>query len=102
MVSDIYQTSFSASVATFLNFPTGRMTIPCRSQIVNGQTISERRVGIPSPGRSSASDRVVAWYFRGVSTENFPSTMPRKRFTKRSEEHTSELQSHSDLVCRLL
>src|SRR5438034_1510612 len=24
------------------------------------------------------------------------------RFTPRSEEHTSELQSHSDLVCRLL
>src|SRR5436190_16114616 len=24
------------------------------------------------------------------------------RFTSRSEEHTSELQSHSDLVCRLL
>src|SRR5260221_4549465 len=24
------------------------------------------------------------------------------RMTKRSEEHTSELQSHSDLVCRLL
>src|SRR5260221_2418034 len=24
------------------------------------------------------------------------------RLTKRSEEHTSELQSHSDLVCRLL
>src|SRR5260221_9460748 len=23
-------------------------------------------------------------------------------FTRRSEEHTSELQSHSDLVCRLL
>src|SRR5438034_8807688 len=27
---------------------------------------------------------------------------PRKRFSCRSEEHTSELQSHSDLVCRLL
>src|SRR5438034_8158892 len=25
-----------------------------------------------------------------------------KRVRKRSEEHTSELQSHSDLVCRLL
>src|SRR5438034_6518699 len=32
-------------------------------------------------------------------------TAPRKRtvaLTTRSEEHTSELQSHSDLVCRLL
>src|SRR5438034_4852915 len=26
----------------------------------------------------------------------------RTRMEKRSEEHTSELQSHSDLVCRLL
>src|SRR5438034_3797062 len=25
-----------------------------------------------------------------------------RRCTRRSEEHTSELQSHSDLVCRLL
>src|SRR5438132_2893544 len=25
-----------------------------------------------------------------------------KRYAARSEEHTSELQSHSDLVCRLL
>src|SRR5260221_8700436 len=27
---------------------------------------------------------------------------PRPRHVHRSEEHTSELQSHSDLVCRLL
>src|SRR5438034_7978923 len=27
---------------------------------------------------------------------------PTRRPRKRSEEHTSELQSHSDLVCRLL
>src|SRR5260221_8904062 len=31
--------------------------------------------------------------------EELPSRTPRSR---RSEEHTSELQSHSDLVCRLL
>src|SRR5437588_570517 len=28
--------------------------------------------------------------------------MPAGRWRSRSEEHTSELQSHSDLVCRLL
>src|SRR3989440_7901132 len=28
--------------------------------------------------------------------------LPLKDFTSRSEEHTSELQSRSDLVCRLL
>src|SRR5260221_3847668 len=29
-------------------------------------------------------------------------SLAREREQKRSEEHTSELQSHSDLVCRLL
>src|SRR2546428_10099535 len=29
-------------------------------------------------------------------------TRPRLRIVRRSEEHTSELQSRSDLVCRLL
>src|SRR5260221_10837166 len=28
--------------------------------------------------------------------------LARKKLRRRSEEHTSELQSHSDLVCRLL
>src|SRR5438132_4556176 len=36
--------------------------------------------------------------FRARSTGRLGS----KRSFKRSEEHTSELQSHSDLVCRLL
>src|SRR5260221_5336081 len=31
-----------------------------------------------------------------------PETKRFKRWVQRSEEHTSELQSHSDLVCRLL
>src|SRR5436190_13482485 len=30
------------------------------------------------------------------------SELPMERLIPRSEEHTSELQSHSDLVCRLL
>src|SRR5260221_7290894 len=40
-----------------------------------------------------------------ASSVSFPSERPRRlRRTERlrSEEHTSELQSHSDLVCRLL
>src|SRR5260221_2710302 len=31
-----------------------------------------------------------------------PCTKPSRSSPRRSEEHTSELQSHSDLVCRLL
>src|SRR5438132_10277617 len=33
---------------------------------------------------------------------DFPVMTPREIAQVRSEEHTSELQSHSDLVCRLL
>src|SRR5438132_1956669 len=42
--------------------------------------------------RSSCAWRAVA--LTDVPPESFPAS--------RSEEHTSELQSHSDLVCRLL
>src|SRR5260221_7630901 len=38
-----------------------------------------------------------------LAIDSFPPPFPRlKRQQQRSEEHTSELQSHSDLVCRLL
>src|SRR5438132_3531125 len=44
--------------------------------------------------------------FRGPEAESFvwrgAAEAAALRDTKRSEEHTSELQSHSDLVCRLL
>src|SRR5260221_8909697 len=43
-------------------------------------------------------DEVVG---RAVRHEDFPALGPELLET-RSEEHTSELQSHSDLVCRLL
>src|SRR5713101_8760452 len=36
----------------------------------------------------------------GAPTESLPSRVPRP--PQRSEEHTSELQSHVNLVCRLL
>src|SRR5438034_10045022 len=36
------------------------------------------------------------------SGQSLPRQRRRRHGTSRSEEHTSELQSHSDLVCRLL
>src|SRR5206468_8839021 len=48
----------------------------------------EARVDLRLPA-SSASERAVAWTPPGVEAP------------QRSEEHTSELQSRSDLVCRL-
>src|SRR5260221_5346405 len=49
--------------------------------------------GDAGPGRQAA-DRAHAWRLQGLHQE--PGA------ADRSEEHTSELQSHSDLVCRLL
>src|SRR5438034_6631708 len=42
-----------------------------------------------------AKERDFAWVVQGEPTKS-------RSFANRSEEHTSELQSHSDLVCRLL
>src|SRR5438034_3496959 len=47
-----------------------------------------------------ASRRYVRTTSLGSSAA--PGAKSRSRLLKRSEEHTSELQSHSDLVCRLL
>src|SRR5438034_7475044 len=54
-------------------------------------------------------DRVGADYFRCIEmlksrlgAHPVPIQIPIGREDQRSEEHTSELQSHSDLVCRLL
>src|SRR5438034_7780434 len=40
--------------------------------------------------------------FTSSKMSNAPLLSQRSRNPSRSEEHTSELQSHSDLVCRLL
>src|SRR5699024_11422769 len=50
----------------------------------------------PSPG-DSLHRRVDGW-----PTGSRPRPVPRRRRRPRSEEHTSELQSRFDLVCRLL
>src|SRR5947207_8659952 len=44
-----------------------------------------------------APESVEQAHFRGWIARRFGPA-----FARRSEEHTSELQSHSDLVCRLL
>src|SRR5438132_2150552 len=46
-----------------------------------------------------ACSRAASAALRNVSV---PALEPTSAFSARSEEHTSELQSHSDLVCRLL
>src|SRR5438034_3075039 len=52
----------------------------------------------PRPGRGSAAPSPACSSTRAPR----PPRSPRAARPERSEEHTSELQSHSDLVCRLL
>src|SRR5438034_8028355 len=49
----------------------------------------------PAPATATSSRPAPCWRWRG-SVASLPARCAR------SEEHTSELQSHSDLVCRLL
>src|SRR5438034_6170258 len=55
-----------------------------------------------TPGRAtievSALPEGVHIAYTGVAVRD----LSQRRAIRRSEEHTSELQSHSDLVCRLL
>src|SRR5438132_8240524 len=79
---------------------------------------------LPAPGRATLGGELWRWLRRphqftltplgglvaaaaltvGVLLYRMASTPPVRRTptVRRSEEHTSELQSHSDLVCRLL
>src|SRR5206468_8648743 len=62
------------------------------------------RVGLEIPQLGDAepfhgASRVLGAF--GRSAEHARGAMERLRVAQRSEEHTSELQSRSDLVCRL-
>src|SRR5438034_4497422 len=52
---------------------------------------------VPSLATCQTSEGQVEAFFRAGQE-----AMKQGQFARRSEEHTSELQSHSDLVCRLL
>src|SRR5438034_7022986 len=56
-----------------------------------------RSCSLPPPRRTGCS-----WATSATSPACPPPSAPLRRARGRSEEHTSELQSHSDLVCRLL
>src|SRR2546421_7982852 len=64
---------------------------------------------ISSVSRAQLLDHVFHAAFGGAQCQQRPAALhrgflerPRKHRFERSEEHTSELQSRSDLVCRLL
>src|SRR5438034_7934491 len=72
-----------AGVPTVFPIRPGLVTLKCRSPFTSGNC---RAISAATAFRSAS-----AWV-----GETFGLSRPR------SEEHTSELQSHSDLVCRLL
>src|SRR5260221_14581488 len=51
---------------------------------------------LPILSTAAAPIQGATWFYRATPS------MGRQAPAARSEEHTSELQSHSDLVCRLL
>src|SRR5260221_4519318 len=74
----------------------------CREELQRYRKLSMLLSRVPRnlpPADLAVRIRVAA--AQSVPTQDFPSRL-RKIRDRRSEEHTSELQSHSDLVCRLL
>src|SRR2546421_6370155 len=55
-----------------------------------------------TPARAATARIVVCSYPRAANVVRAAPSMARRVPADRSEEHTSELQSRSDLVCRLL
>src|SRR5436190_11208344 len=51
---------------------------------------------------AALSDEYLVFSMTDTAAAYDPTTRPNPTNLERSEEHTSELQSHSDLVCRLL
>src|SRR5438034_10513136 len=59
--------------------------------------------GLPVNSSSAPTDRAFGAFKINLEEHEPAVTVSwRSRMSMRSEEHTSELQSHSDLVCRLL
>src|SRR5437588_8964186 len=73
---------------------------PPRSTLFPYTTLFRSRIRIVPSEVSSSWDRRV--WARPSWHERWPSSSSVLPTPVRSEEHTSELQSHSDLVCRLL
>src|SRR2546427_7423106 len=71
-----------------------------RSRRRSKSTPLPRRVGPLAPKASASSAVIFATPFVRIIQIGFP--VSRFSYSSRSEEHTSELQSQSNLVCRLL
>src|SRR5206468_5630459 len=61
-----------------------------------------RKIGASCVKRSRICERAFSSAFSLPLEARDSSVLTKRRWKRRSEEHTSELQSRSDLVCRLL
>src|SRR5438034_6422340 len=59
-------------------------------------------IGLFNQDKIQVSTEEFFALYRGIADASNDPAFGLKLGTERSEEHTSELQSHSDLVCRLL
>src|SRR5688572_33101170 len=66
--------------------------------------ISRRSASSPAPSAPGVCSPRASFYPRHRPRPPAPGCAPKSRYSSspRSEEHTSELQSQSNLVCRLL
>src|SRR5438034_4196766 len=93
---------------SFLSVITGSWSMPLLPILSNAVHNSASGLihCICSAGITACRAVVVGHWERGTfliaGRVSRPTTSESLMITKRSEEHTSELQSHSDLVCRLL
>src|SRR5438132_4304055 len=65
-------------------------------------TANAIRAAYASPRGNIARDRILERFSHERRRRNLQELVEGVVLQVRSEEHTSELQSHSDLVCRLL
>src|SRR5437588_11251794 len=93
-----HETAETVIASTAFTAPATCAELPVKSTVARSPLIVMRaRIGISfslMPSSSSASS--ASYVPSGISE------IARRIIRDRSEEHTSELQSHSDLVCRLL
>src|SRR2546429_6337167 len=66
------------------------------------RSVSERGLLLAQPLQHSVRHEGVVLFRIGLRRAGYPHLHQMKRVGRRSEEHTSELQSRLHLVCRLL
>src|SRR5690349_24263891 len=78
-------------------------TLSLHNALPISATEADKRYAAAAAKLSAARSKAAEKLNKAVNAELAPLKLERAKFmTQRSEEHTSELQSRRDLVCRLL